>query len=151
MRANTVIHQSDRCIKSNMVWELQYVFANILCMLSATFHDQGRWHWPFRGPHQVHSHFMQPWPFIYYPCKWPFLSGCWWYQFPIIINPLENGNCLPGTESLKSPFRTEFSIRSLSQHYRWSLWWLVDAPSPCGECRCQRRSLCDSLNILKHY
>ena len=54
-------------------------------VFSATFHDQGRWPWPFCGPDQVHGHFTQPWPFIYYPWKWPFLSGCWWYQFSVMV------------------------------------------------------------------
>ena len=42
------------------------------------------WPWPFRRPDQVHGHFAQPWPFIYYLWKWPFLSGCWWYEFSVM-------------------------------------------------------------------
>ena len=42
---------------------------------------RGRWPWPFRHHHQVHGHFMQPWPFIYYPWKLLLLSGWAWFQF----------------------------------------------------------------------
>ena len=40
-----------------------------------------------------------------------------------MVNPLSApfGNCLPGTELVQSPFRTEFSMGSLSRWYRRSL------------------------------
>ena len=60
------------------------------------------------------------------------------------------GNCLPGTELLQSPYRTEFSMGSLSPRYRRSLrrccdpW--ADRRSPMDRCR----SLRNLLNIVKH-
>ena len=79
----------------------------------------------------------------------------------IIILPLRI--CLPGTELLQSPFRSEFSMGSLLRRYRWSLrrhrWFLRryrrsllcchapwgDRRSPMGRCRSFR----NSLNIIK--
>ena len=55
-------------------------------------------------------------------------------------------NCLPGIELLKTPFRKEFSIWSLSRHYRRSLRRLA-----VGDCAgTDYRSLLHSLNIIKH-
>ena len=48
--------------------------------------QRGRCPWPYHLPHQVHGLFRQPWPFIYYPWKFLFLSGCWWYQFYVMAS-----------------------------------------------------------------
>ena len=74
------------------------------------------------------------------------------------------GNCLPGTELLRSPFRTEFSMGSLSWRYRPSLRRhrrflrsyrrsLRRCRDPWGDRRTSGRrcrSLRDSLKIIKH-
>ena len=72
------------------------------------------------------------------------------------------GNCLPGTELLLSPFRMEFSMGSRLRRHCWSLLRhrrflrsyrqsLQRCRDPWGDWRpCSRRSLRDSLNIIKH-
>ena len=57
------------------------------------------------------------------------------------------GICLPGTELLQYPFRTEFSMGSLSWQYCRSLRHCRDR-RPCSR---RWRSFHDSLNIVKHY
>ena len=47
----------------------------------------------------------------------PLFSGLWLCR--LFLDPI--GNCLPRTELLQSPFRTEFSMGSL-RHYHWFLW-----------------------------
>ena len=59
------------------MWELQCVFVNIY----TCFPLQLVCFATFCGSDQGHSHFLQPWPFIYYLQKWPFLLGCFWFQF----------------------------------------------------------------------
>ena len=69
-----------------------------------------------------------------------------------------SGICLPGTELLQSPFRTELGLGSRSRRYRrflrchrrflrsWSLRRFRDRRPPMR----RRRSLRDTLNIIKH-
>ena len=66
-----------------------------------------------------------------------------------------SGIFLPGTELLQSPFRTEFSMGSRSRRYRRSLRrhrrFLRSCCQFLRSCRrSQRRSLRESLNIIKH-
>ena len=64
-------------------------------------------------------------------------------RVPVMVPLNPFGICLPGTELLQSPFRTEFSMGSLSGWYQQSLW----CPESIGDHRKHRKAL---LNIVKH-
>ena len=51
--------------------------------------------------------------------QWRNDFGTYMYNLGAVIAPF--GNCLPVTELLQSPFRTEFSMGSLSRRYRQSM------------------------------
>ena len=83
----------------------------------------------------------------YYYILWYFVIYGTYSRFPIeSMNSDPFGNCLPGTELLKSPFRIEFSMRSLLRCLRHCRDPWSDL-QPCGR-RC--RSSRDSLNSMKH-
>ena len=96
--------------------------------------------------------------------SWCFTSGSRCFTtFHVLSHPC--GIFLPLTELLQSPFRTEFSMGSRSRRYRRSLRRhrrflrsycrsLRRCRDPWGDRRApmrRRRSLRDSLNIVKHY
>ena len=103
-----------------------------------------------------------------------FRYSTFWDSFGIfLVNLMElsllkigypSGIFVPGTELLQSPFRTEFRMGSRSRWYRRSLrrhrWFLRSYRRSLRHCRDpwgyrrppmrRRRSLCDSLNIIKY-
>ena len=75
------------------------------------------------------------------------------YNHSILLR-IPFGICLPGTELLQSPFKMDFSMRSLSWWYRRSLWrhrcGIVTIPEAIGGCAVTNAAMRIIARLSKH-